>query len=157
VILFVLPGAMLGWLVFIQLWILLLWYRPGRGPFARRLDQFLDLLLPRATVARRRLVPVRGQRTLRPSLGTATLSGLRGPARRWRAQLRGVYAQGYQVASETITSSGDIARGGALVREAVEALKAERARGGAHLSSTDGSMSPLIEMTRYVPFKFRLR
>jgi hypothetical protein len=115
VILLVLPGATLGWLVFIQIWILLLWYRPGRSPFPRRLDQLLDLLLPR---------------------GQPTVRGLRGSARRWRAQLRGVYAQGYQVASETIISAGDVARGRELVREAVEALKAERARGGVNQSST---------------------
>jgi hypothetical protein len=121
VILVVLPGATLGWLVFIQIWILLLWFRPGRSPFARRLDQLLDLLLPRAEVARSKLTSARGQ--------------LRGSARRWRAPLRGVYAQGYQVASETITSPGDVARGGELVRDAVEALKAERARGGANLAS----------------------
>jgi hypothetical protein len=121
VILIVLPGATLGWLVFIQIWILLLWHRPGRSPFARRLDQLLELLLPRAEVARSKLTSARGQ--------------LRGSARRWRTPLRGVYAQGYQVASETITSPGDVARGRELVREAVEALKAERARGGANLSS----------------------
>ena len=121
-ILLVLPGVPLGWLLLIQFWILLLWFRPGRNPFARRLDQLLDLLVPRAEVTGRRLMPARGQ--------------LRGSARRWRAQLRGVYAQGYQVASETISSPGDAARGPDLVREAVEALKAERARGGADLSST---------------------
>jgi hypothetical protein len=115
VILLAVPGAALGWLVFIQIWVLLLWYRPGQSPFVRRLDQLLDLLLPR------------GQRPVR---------GLRGSARRWRAQLRGVYAQGYQVASETIVSAGDLARGRELVREAVEALKTERARGGANQSST---------------------
>jgi hypothetical protein len=121
--LLVLPGVPLAWLLLIQFWILLLWYGHGRSPFARRLDQLLDLLLPRTEATGRRLMPARGQ--------------LRGSARRWRAQLRSVYAQGYQVASETISSPADAARGRELVGEAVEALKAERAGGGANLSSTE--------------------
>ena len=65
------------------------------------------------------------------------LVGLRGPAWRWRVQLRAVSAQGYQAASETLSSPGEVAHGGELVREAVQALKAERASGGAHVPSRE--------------------
>src|SRR5581483_5726760 len=61
----------------------------------------------------------------------------RGSARRWRAQLRAVYAQGYQVASETISSSAEVARGLELVGETVSALKAERAAGAANVPMTE--------------------
>ncbi len=117
-ILSVVSGTTFGWLLLIQFWILLLWFRPGRNPFARRLDQLLALLLP----------------------GTALTRKLRGGARRWRAQLRAVYAQGYQVASETISSPGEVARGRELVQEAVEALNTERAGGRAGAPTTDDSV-----------------
>jgi len=113
----VLPGAMLGWVVLIQIWVLALWYGRSRSPFARRLDQLLALLLP---VSR-----------------TGRLSGARGSARRWRAQLRAVYSQGYQVAAESISSSGEVARGNELVGETVAALKAERAGGGADVPASE--------------------
>ena len=48
-----------------------------------------------------------------------------------------MYAQGYQVAAETISSSGEVARGDELVEETVAALKAERAAGGAGVPATD--------------------
>ncbi len=47
-----------------------------------------------------------------------------------------MYAQGYQVAAETISSSGEVARGKELVEETVAALKAERAGGGAGVPTT---------------------
>jgi hypothetical protein len=48
-----------------------------------------------------------------------------------------VYAQGYQVASETISSPADVVHGGELIREVVAALKAERGGLGASVSTTD--------------------
>ena len=48
-----------------------------------------------------------------------------------------MHAQGYQVASEMIASSGEIARGHELVRETVAALNAERAGGGAGVRTED--------------------
>ena len=51
-----------------------------------------------------------------------------------------MYAQGYQVASETISSPAELAHSGELVREAVAALKAERAGGGATVPTTDDSV-----------------
>ena len=48
-----------------------------------------------------------------------------------------MYAQGYQVAAETISSSGEVARGNELVEETVAALKAERAGGGAGVPTTE--------------------
>ena len=125
------PGATLGWLVLIQVWVLVFWYGRGRSPFARRLDQLLALLLPEAELTRSRLVSAPWGGTIRAFLGSGRLRGARGSARRWRAQLRAMYAQGYQVASETISSSGQVARGHELVGETVAALKAERAGGGA--------------------------
>jgi hypothetical protein len=41
------------------------------------------------------------------------------------------------VASETISSPAEVAHGGGLVRETVEALKAERASGGANVPTTE--------------------
>jgi hypothetical protein len=102
-------GATLGWIVLTQVWVLVLWFGRPKSPFARRLDQLLALLLA---------------------------DRLRRPARRWRAQLRAMYAQGYQVASETISSPGEVARGDELVEETVAALKAERAGGGSGVPAT---------------------
>ena len=132
-----LPGATLGWLVLIQVWILLLWYGRRRSPFARRLDQLLALLLPETELPRSRLVTVVGKGTIRERLGSTPLHRLRGFARRWRAQLQAMYGQGYQVASETMFSSGEVARGHELVRETVMALKAERAGGAANVPTTE--------------------
>ena len=48
-----------------------------------------------------------------------------------------MYAQGYQVASETISSSCELTRGHELVSEAVSALNAERAGGAANVPMTE--------------------
>ena len=103
-------GTTLGWIVLMQVWVLVLWFGRARSPFARRLDQLLALLLA---------------------------DRLRRSARRWRAQLRVMYAQGYQVAAETIASGGEVARGDELVEETVAALKAERTGGGAGMPTTE--------------------
>jgi hypothetical protein len=137
VIAFALPGSMLVWIVLIQVWIFLLWYRPARNPFTRRLDQLLALLLPETELTRSRLITAAGKGTIREQLRSTPLNRLRGFARRWRAQLQSMYAQGYQVASETIVSSGEVARGHELVRETVSALKAERAGGAATAPTTE--------------------
>ena len=133
---FAVPGSTLVWMVLIQVWILLLWYRPARNPFTRRLDQLLALLLPETELTRSRLVSTARKGMIRGQRGSTPLNRVRGSARRWRAQLRAMHAQGYQVASETISSSGEVARGRELVSEAVLALKAERA-GGAGVPMTD--------------------
>jgi len=137
VITFAVPGSSLVWMVLIQVWILLLWYRPARNPFTRRLDQLLALLLPETEPSRSRLVTTARQGMIRGHLGSTPLNRVRGSARRWRAQLRAMYAQGYQVASETISSSGGVARGRELVSEVVLALKAERAGGVANVPMTE--------------------
>lgn len=80
---------------------------------------------------RRGTIAALKQDTLRAFRGHVGSDRLRRSARRWRAQLGAVYAHGYQVASETISSSADVVHGGDLVRETVEALKAERTSGGA--------------------------
>jgi hypothetical protein len=126
VILSFLPGTTLIWLLLMQGWILLLWYSRSRSPFARRLGQLLALLLPGAK-------PKPTGRGLR----SRAVGGLRGPARRWQRSLRVVYAQGYQVAAETISSSGEVAGGSELLHEAVAALRAERAGGSADVPGTD--------------------
>ena len=102
-------GALLGWLTLMQIWILVLWFRPGRNSFARRLNQLLAVLLA----------------------GTGRLGRVQRSARRWRAQLRLINAQGYEAAGETISPSGRLARGQDLVQDTLAALKAERAGGGA--------------------------
>lgn len=113
----VLPNATLGWVVLIQVWVLVLLYNRSKSPFARRLDQLLALLLPLSRPAR--------------------LSGAKGSARRWRPELRALYAQGYQVAAETISSSCEASRGHELVNQTVAALKAERVGGGANVSTSE--------------------
>ena len=50
-------GAVLGWLVLIQMWILVLWYIRGKNPFARRLDQLLALLLAETDAVEKRPTP----------------------------------------------------------------------------------------------------
>jgi hypothetical protein len=136
VIAFVMPGSTLVWMVLIQVWILLLWYRPARNPFTRRLDQLLALLLPETELTRSRLITTARKGIIRGQPGSTALNRVRGSARRWRTQLQSIYGQGYQVASEAIVSSGEVARGRELVSEAVSALKAERA-GGAGVPMTD--------------------
>lgn len=139
-ILFVAPSG-LGLLLLVQIWVLLFWYQSsqkGRHPFARRLDQLLVLLVPNGRPRGRRLIGADRQDAIRALRRYRTLAELRRSARRWRVQLRAVSAQGYQVASEALSSPGDVvAGGGELVRKAVQALKAERASGGAHLPSSE--------------------
>lgn len=132
---FTVPSATVAWLMLIQVWMFLLWYGRRKSPFAGRLDQLLALLLPETELTRTRLVTGKG--TIRRQLGSTPLRRLRGSARRWRAQLQAMYGQGYQVASETIVSSGEIARGHELVQETVSALKAERAGGAANVPKTE--------------------
>ena len=129
-ILLVLPSGA-GWLFLVQVWILLFYlrHRQARNPFPRRLDQLLALLVPQ--LGRSRMIPTGGQGTPRAPGRYRTLAGLIWSARRWRAQLRAVYAQGYQVASEKISSPGEVAHGRELVLQAVQALKAERTAVGA--------------------------
>jgi hypothetical protein len=119
----VVSGAVLGWLVLIQIWILVFWYRPRRNPFARKLDQLLALLLPEASAV--------GHGTFGRLVGSSRLGRLKGSARRSRTQLQSMYALGYETASETILPSRDVARGQELVQDTVAALRAERAVSGA--------------------------
>jgi hypothetical protein len=128
VIVSILPGLTLTWLLLLQGWILLLWYSRNRSPFARRLDQLLALLVLRTGPT--------GRRTL-PGAGSGVVGALRRSARRWRGPLRAVYGHGYQVASETISASGEVAGGSELLHEAVAALNAERAGGSADVPGTD--------------------
>jgi hypothetical protein len=51
--------------------------------------------------------------------------------------LRGVYAQGYQVASETIATPAELVHSGELMRETLDALRAERTRGGATVPAAE--------------------
>jgi hypothetical protein len=137
VILLASQSAGLGWLLLFQVWILLFWFgrsSQGRSPFVRRLDQLLVLLVPAAGVGGRR---IKGQDTSRAFSRYRTLGGLRRSAWRWRVALRAVYAQGFQVASETISSPGEVAHSRELLGETVEALKAERARAGANVPSRE--------------------
>jgi hypothetical protein len=132
-VLFVSQSASLGWLFLFEVWVVVFLFGQGsrgRNPFGRRLDQLLVLLVPQAETTERGTVAAAKQDWIR-AFGRQGLGGLRGSARRWRAQLRAVYAQGYQVASETISSPTAVAHGSELVQEAVQALKAERASGGA--------------------------
>ena len=135
-VLFVSQSAALGWLLVSMVWVLVLLNRGPRrrNPFRRRLDQLLFLLLvPRtATVAPRSFAGFKEQ-----VMRSAAPAGLRESARRWRAQLGAVHAQGYQVASETISSPTGLVHSGELVREAVAALNAERAGRGAAVPTTD--------------------
>jgi hypothetical protein len=133
VVLFVSQSAIGGLLVFWVFWVcvlvLLNQSSRRRDPFEGRLDQLLLLLVPqRATEARGIAAPMK--RAI-PNLVPRTF---RGSAHRWRAQLAAVYAQGYQVASETISSSAETAHSGELVAEAIAALKAERGVSGVALS-----------------------
>jgi hypothetical protein len=140
VVLFVFQSASLGWLFLIEVCVVLLWFSRssrGRTPFGRRLGQLLVLLVPQAQTNGRGTTASIRQNAIRTFGRQDTLGGLRGSARRWQAQLRAVYAQGYQVASETISSPVEVIHGSQLVRETVEALKAERAGGGAKVPTTE--------------------
>jgi hypothetical protein len=130
-------GAVLGWLMLIQIWILVLWYRPRRNPFARRLDQLLALLLPEREAVGRRPASALAHGPFGRLVGSSRLGRLKGSARRSRTQLRSMYALGYEAASETILPAGDVARGHALVHDTVAALRAERAGGGAKVPARE--------------------
>ena len=133
-VLFVSQSASLGWLLFSMVWVLVLFSQSSRrrNPFRRRLDQLLLLLVPRTpTQARLSLAGFKNQ-----AMRNAAPDVFRRSARRWRAQLGAVYAQGYQVASETILSPAELVHSGELVREAVAALRAERSGGGAALPNS---------------------
>src|SRR5690349_11992194 len=103
---------------------------PGRSPFARRLDRLLLLLVSGPGGNERRLIAGRGG-TSRALRQYRALAGLRRSAWRWRVKLQAVYAQGYQAASGTISSPGEVVHGRELLGEAVQALRAERASAGA--------------------------
>ena len=130
-------GAVLGWLVLIQIWILVLWYRPGRNSFARRLNQLLELLLAETKATERRPTSAEGEGTFRRLARSSRLGRAKSSARRWRAQLRAIYAQGYAAAAETSSSPAHVACGHDLVRDTLVALKAERAIGGAKVSARE--------------------
>lgn len=139
-VLFVSQSGSLSWLFLVQVWVVVLLFSQGargRNPFARRLDQLLVVLVPQAATGGRGTNAVPRRDAIRAFGRTGALGGLRRSARRWRAQLRAVYAQGYQVASETISSSAEVGQGGELVRETIAALKAERATGGEKLPTTE--------------------
>ena len=132
--------SIFGWLLFIQVWVLVLWLSQGsrgRNPFQGRLSQLLVLLLPQAETYGRGTTTALRQDMVGAFRRQVASGGLRGSARRWRAQLGAVYAQGYQVASESISSPAEVAHSGALVRATVKALKAERAGGGANVPTTE--------------------
>jgi hypothetical protein len=133
-------SASLGWLFFIVVWVLVVWFShrpPGRNPFDRRLDQLLVLLLPQGETDRRGTIAALKQDTFRAFRGHVASGEFRRFARRWRAQLGATCAHGYQVASETISSSADVVHGSDLVRETVEALKVERMSGGATVPAAE--------------------
>ena len=140
VVSFVFRSASPGWLLFIGVWILVLWFahRPaGRNLFGRRLDQFLVLLLPQVETNRGGTIAALKRDTLRAFRGQVVSGELRRFARRRRAQLGAVYTHGYQVAAETISSSAEVVHGSDLVRKTVEALKAERTSGGATVPAAE--------------------
>ena len=127
-------------MLFIGVWILAFWLAhrsPGRNPFGRRLDQLLVLLLPQVETNRRGTIAALRRDTLRAFRGQVVSGELRRFARRRRAQLGAVYAHGYQVAAETISSSAELVHGSDLVRETVEALRAERTSGGATVPAAE--------------------
>jgi len=139
VVSFVSQSASLGWFFFIQVWVFLLWFNlaaRARDPFRSKLDQLLVLLLPQAETDRRGALPFRPG-AIQALRTEGSLGRLRGSARRWRTPLRALYAQGYQVASETISSPADITHSSELLQETVAALKAERASGGTKLATTE--------------------
>jgi hypothetical protein len=130
------PSFGLGWLFLFEVTILLLWYgrrSPARSPFARRFGQLIALLLSE-TNAERGVAESRGQDTIRALHRFRALSRLSGSARRWRGQLEVIYTQGYQAASETISSTALVQAG--LMQAAVEALQPRRTRRGANLPTT---------------------
>ena len=134
-VIFVSQSASLSWLLFITVWafVLLSQSSRGRNPFRRRLDQLLLLLNPRTPTKAPGSFAAFKEQAMRNTVPGV----LRRSARRWRAQLGAVYAQGYQVASETISSPAEPVHSGELVREAVTALNAERGSGDAAAPTTN--------------------
>ncbi len=102
----------------------------GRSRFGRRLDQLLVLLVPQIETNQGGTIAALTQHTLRAFRGHVVSGEFRRLARRWRVELGAVHAYGYQVASETISSSADVVHGGDLVQETIEALQAERTSDG---------------------------
>jgi hypothetical protein len=137
VIAFVPGGAALGWFTLMQIWILLLlWYRPRRQSFSRRLNQLLALLLAGTGTVAGSPSSAEGRtlgRLVRPSL----LGRTKWSARRWQGRLRPIYAQGYEAAAETISPSGQVAHGRDLVEDTLAALKAQRRNGGAKVPARE--------------------
>jgi hypothetical protein len=130
----VFQSGSLGWLLFIEAWILALWFSHRarrRNPFSRRLDQLLVLLVPPVETVRRGTIAALGNDTLRAFRGQVVSGELGRLARRRGAQLGAVYTHGYQAAAETISSSAEVVNGGDLVREAVQALRSDRTDNGA--------------------------
>ena len=123
-------GSVLGWMVLAQMWLLVFWYIRGKNPFARRLDQLLALLLAETEAVERPPAPPEGERRFTRLMGSSRLGRVKWSARRWRKQLRPIYAQGYQAAAETISPSGHVERGRELVQDTLVALKAKRRHGG---------------------------
>jgi hypothetical protein len=138
--LFVSQSALPVWLFLVEIWVVVLLFnlssRHG-NPFARRLDQLLALLVPQAGTTGRGTMAALRQDTIRAFGRPGALGGLRGSARRWRAPLRAVYAQGYQVASETISPPAEVGHGSELMLETMQALNQERASGGASVPSSE--------------------
>jgi hypothetical protein len=132
--------ALLDWLFLIEVSVLIFWFTQsarGKNPFRRRLDQLLVLLLPQGETTAHGTMDASGRDAVQKFGRRGTLGALRGSARGWQAQLRAVYAQGYQVATETISPPEGVARGSELVRATVAALKAERTNRGATVPSTE--------------------
>jgi hypothetical protein len=125
-----LSGAVVGWLVLIQIWVLVLWYRSGKNSFARRLNQLLAVLLAETEAADKRATSAEGEGTSARLVGSSRLGRVKSSARRWRTQLRAIYVQGYEAAAETISPSGHVAHGRDLVQDTLGALKAARQDGG---------------------------
>ena len=133
-VLFVSQSTSLVWLVFSAVWVLVLLSQSSRrrNPFGRRLDQLLRLLVPRTGKEERGPFAAFKEQARR----NAASGVFRGSARRW-PQLATVYAQGYKVASETISSPAQFVHSTELVGEVVAALKTEPAGGGAGVPTTD--------------------
>jgi hypothetical protein len=129
-------AAVLGWLALIQISILVLWYA-RKNSFARRLNQFLELLLAETEAVETRPTSAEGEGTLRRLAGSSRLGQVKWSARRGRTQLRRICAQGYQAAAETISPAGHVAHGQDLVLETLAALKAERRDGGAKVPARE--------------------
>jgi hypothetical protein len=163
----VLQSASLGWLLLVEAWIFALWFghrARGRNPFGRRLDQLLVLLLPPVETVRRATIAALEQVMLRAVRGQVVSGELGRLARRRGAQLGAVYAHGYQVAAETI-SSAEVVHGGDLVREAVEALRSERTSNGATVPAAEdpvvvvayglGAWPPGADLTSHEALRIR--